>query len=45
MTPTNTSGAIAAAAEKQAPTKKKSPSNLMRDILDNANTKKLLQDS
>lgn len=44
-TPTNTSGTIAAAAEKKSPAKAKSPSNLMRDILDNANTKKLLQDS
>lgn len=41
---TNTSGVIAEAAKK-APAKAKSPSNLMRDILDNANTKKLLQDS
>lgn len=42
---TNTSGIIAAAADKKAPAKAKSPSNLMRDILDNAATKKLLQDS
>lgn len=44
-TTTNTSGIIAEAAGKKAPAKAKSPSNLMRDILDNANTKKLLQDS
>lgn len=44
-TTTNTSGIIAEAATKKAPAKAKSPSNLMRDILDNANTKKLLQDS
>lgn len=44
-TATNTNGIIAATAEKKAPIKAKSPSNLMRDILDNAATKKLLQDS
>lgn len=44
-TTTNTKGVIAEAAEKNAPAKAKSPSNLMRDILDNANTKKLLKDS
>lgn len=44
-TTTNTKGAIAAAAEKKAPAKPQSPSNIMRGILDNAATKKLLQDS
>lgn len=42
---TNTKGAIAAAAKNEAPEEAKSPSNLMRNILDNANTKRLLQDS
>lgn len=43
---TNTDGIIAAAADKKvAPAKPKSPANMMRDILDNAATKKLLQDS
>lgn len=42
---TNTKGAIAAAAKNKAPEEAKSPSNLMRNILDNANTKRLLQDS
>ncbi len=48
-TPTNTNGIIAAAAEKKvvekAPTKKQSPANQMRVILDRASTQKLLQDS
>lgn len=44
-TTTNTSGIISAAAEKKAPAKAKSPANLMRDLLDNSATKKLLQDS
>lgn len=45
MTPTNTNGVIAAAAEKKTSAKPQSPSNIMRGILDNAATKKLLQDS
>lgn len=41
----NTQGTIAAAANAKAAPKPKSPSNIMRGILDNENTKKLLQDS
>lgn len=44
MTTTNTSGAIAAARNAGAPARK-SPSNLMRGILDSEATKKLLRDS
>lgn len=45
---TNTSGAIAAAAQRspsEAKEAKKSPSNIMRGILDSEATKKLLRDS
>ena len=43
---TNANGIIAAAANNQAvANKQKSPSSIMKGILDNDNTKKLLQDS
>ena len=48
METTNTSGVIAAAAAKKnapAENKPKSPSNIMRGILDSESTKKLLSDS
>lgn len=45
--PTNTNGIISQAAQNRSapPKKKNSPANMMRNILDNDATKKLLQDS
>ncbi len=45
MNTSNTNGIIAAAAVNKPAANAKSPSNIMRGILDNAATKKLLQDS
>ena len=42
---TNANGIIAAAANQAVANKQKSPSSIMKGILDNDNTKKLLQDS